>query len=364
METAPPVFIDNKPNFKVSETFNMKVNENNIKLMISYNDEIILFEAEEENIFPKIKYNLIQSFEELLKLDKYFRQFDNLKEVFESIKIMINNNNLSIIKEESIIKLIIKNFSTNKEFYLNLKSKEKSTSSDNSNIFPFISSLNKKIFDLENNIKEMNINFDNKLKKIEQKHKEEINIYKIRIEKIEKYFQRNIKLFNNSNIIQSNENELIYKWLDNRIPISVKLLLNAKIDDNFYKSFFDNCGNKTNTMIFIKTSDGERFGGYTSVKWPTKGCSKDDNSFLFSLDKKEKYKIINPKYAIGVRENEWISFGMDQNTAYDLFIYGKLKSEGGGSYKKYYDFSGDNFTLYEGKGIFKISNCEIYQIEF
>ena len=38
----------------------------------------------------------------------------------------------------------------------------------------YISSLNKKIFDLENNIKEMNINFDNKLKKIEQKHKEEI----------------------------------------------------------------------------------------------------------------------------------------------------------------------------------------------
>ena len=55
METAPPVFIDNKPNFKVSETFNMKVNENNIKLMISYNDEIILFEDQDVKLEVNMK---------------------------------------------------------------------------------------------------------------------------------------------------------------------------------------------------------------------------------------------------------------------------------------------------------------------
>ncbi len=349
MESAPSANYSLKINSE-NKTYNLQfaIKSDKLDISISNNSSISL------------SFNAAFTFVELSKINRYFRQFDNLKEVFESIKIMINNNNLSIIKEESIIKLIIKNFFTNKEFYLNLKSKEKSTSSDNSNIFPFISSLNKKIFDLENNIKEMNINFDNKLKQIEQKHKEEINIYKIRIEKIEKYFQRNIKLFNNSNIIQSNENELIYKWLDNRIPISVKLLLNAKIDDNFYKSFFDNCGNKTNTMIFIKTSDGERFGGYTSIKWPTKGCSKDDNSFLFSLDKKEKYKIIKPEHAIQT-ESSYFAFGRGS----DFYVYNNCKSyqsnyvNGTGTYDKI-----KNYELNGGERNFTVSRYEVYQIEY
>ena len=41
----------------------------------------------EENIFQRKEFNLYQSLEELIKIDKYFRQFDNLEEVFNSIKI-------------------------------------------------------------------------------------------------------------------------------------------------------------------------------------------------------------------------------------------------------------------------------------
>lgn len=354
---------DNKMNFNFTETFNIKVNDNNIKLSISYNDEIIYFEAEEENIFPKIEFGLFQSLKELLNIDRYFRQFDNLKEVFESLKIMINNKNLSIIKEENEIKLKIKNISTNKDFFIKLKLKEKDIKTEINNLIPYICSLNNKISNLENKMKEMKIDFDNKLKTMEQKHKDEIDRCNEKIMNLEKRIQKEINeklLFIDSNIIDMHEKDLICKWFENKTPISTKLLLNAKIDNNFYKSFFEYCGNKTNTMIFIKTTDGERFGGFTNIIWPINGTAKDNNSFLFSLSKKEKYKIINPEKAIRTSNNSWISFGCGN----DLYLYNNLMSQGGGTSKSNYDISGGVFSLNKGNNTFKLSNCEIYQIEF
>ena len=153
---------------------------------------------------------------------------------------------------------------------------------------------------------------------------------------------------------------MISEWFGDKNPISAKLLLDTKIDDNFYQTFFEKCGNVPNTMIFIKTTEGERFGGYTSVIWPNDGKSKDTESFLFSLSKKEKYKVINPDYAIGVSKNSYISFG-DGN---DLYIYNDSNSRGGGTYKSYYDISGGSYSLNRGKNTFNLLNCEIYQIEF
>lgn len=39
--------------FKIKESFNIQVNEKNFKLTISHNENIIFFEIEENNIFPK-----------------------------------------------------------------------------------------------------------------------------------------------------------------------------------------------------------------------------------------------------------------------------------------------------------------------
>ena len=340
-------------NFKVSEIFDI----NDIKLTISYNDDIILFKAEEKeaNVFPKKEFSLIQSLKDLLDIDRYFRQFDNLKEVFDSIKILINNKNISIIKKDKEVSIKMKNLNTNKEFFINLKLKEKDFQSEMKDIIPYISSLNNKITNLENQIKEMKNDFNNKLKS-------ELDSYKKQIEEyIDKNYIKKRKLkFNGSKIIQENENELISKWFGDKNPISAKLLLDAKIDDNFYQTFFEKCGNVPNTMIFIKTTEGERFGGYTSVIWPNDGKSKDTESFLFSLSKKEKYKVINSDNAIDVVKNDYISFGC----GHDLWIYNGLKSNGGGTGQTNYDIPGHRCSLNRGKNYFEILNCEIYQIVF
>ena len=167
--TSPPNALENKINFSSTETFNIQINEQKFKLKISYNEKIMFFEIEEENDFQRKEYNLYQSLEELMKIDKYFRQFDNLNEVFNSIKILILNKNLTIIKEDKLMKIKINNPTLNKEFFINIPLKEKDLKSEIDSLIPYVISLNDKINNLEKTIKEIKIEFENKIKIIKKK---------------------------------------------------------------------------------------------------------------------------------------------------------------------------------------------------
>ena len=347
-----PLLSKNEIKFSISESFTIKGNnDNNIRLKISYNEKIIFFEAEEENVFPKQEFNLYQSLEQLTKIDRYFRQFDELKEVFEFIKTIISKNNLSVVKEENKMKLKLSNPLINKDIIINLTLKAKDIKSEVESPIPYITSLNKKIDSLENQIKDMKIEFDNKLKDM-----------KAELDEIKNKFENKIpNLFQGSQIIDDNDKNIIMSWFDKKI-ISTELLLNAEINDNFLQAFFSKCINRKNTMIFIRTTDNLRFGGFTSVIWPTNGNSSDKESFVFSLTNRQKYKILNADRALEVFEGSWISFGPGM----DLYLHNRLKTIGGATIKSSYDIPSNKngFYLNGGKDNFKLSNCEIYQINF
>ena len=165
--TSPPNALENKIKFSSTETFNIQINEQKYKLKISYNEKIMFFEIDEENVFQRKEFNLYQSLEELIKIDKYFRQFDNLNEVFNSIKILILNKNLTIIKEDKLMKIKINNLTLNKEFFINIPLKEKDLKSEIDS--SYVISFNDKINNLEKTIKEIKIEFENKIKIIEKK---------------------------------------------------------------------------------------------------------------------------------------------------------------------------------------------------
>ena len=347
-----PLLSKNEIKFSISESFTIKGNnENNIRLKISYNEKIIFFEAEEENVFPKQEFNLYQSLEQLTKIDRYFRQFDELKEVFEFIKTIISKNNLSVVKEENRMKLKLSNPLINKDIIINLTLKAKDIKSEVESLIPYINFLNNKIDSLENQIKDMKIEFDNKLKDM-----------KAELDEIKNKFENKIpNLFQGSQIIDDNDKNIIMSWFDKKI-ISTELLLNAEINDNFLQAFFSKCINRKNTMIFIRTTDNLRFGGFTSVIWPTNGNSSDKESFVFSLTNRQKYKILNADRALEVFEGSWISFGPGM----DLYLHNRLKTIGGATIKSSYDIPSNKngFYLNGGKDNFKLSNCEIYQINF
>ena len=227
-------------------------------------------------------------------------------------------------------------------YLLKLGLKEKDVKSEVESLIPYIGSLNKKINDLEDTIKNMKIEFDNKLNELKKE--------------IEKNYKKSY--FKGSNIIPSYEEDFILSWFEKK-PISINLLLNAEINDDFLSQFFNKCGNIKNTMIFVKTTENLIFGGFTSVVWPTDGTATDTKSFIFSVSNRAKYKVINTEYAIGVGQNSYISIGSGN----DFYLYNNLKSQGGGTVKGYYDIP-ETYILNGGKNAFKLTNCEVYQINF
>ena len=94
-----------------------------------------------------------------------------------------------------------------------------------------------------------------------------------------------IKTFNSK--IDFDEN-LVKSWLDNKFFIA-ELLFRKTKDGSEIKNFHEKCDNKGNTIIFIETKKGNKFGGYTTLSWGGSGSKKDKSAFLFSFNNKEKY---------------------------------------------------------------------------
>ena len=71
-----------------------------------------------------------------------------------------------------------------------------------------------------------------------------------------------------------------------------------------------------NTYInfVIKTTKGRLFGGYTDQIWKDDNRAiRDENAFVFSIDKKKKYSIKQPECAIGLNKKRYLIFGWDNN---------------------------------------------------
>ena len=90
-----------------------------------------------------------------------------------------------------------------------------------------------------------------------------------------------------------------------------------------------------------------------------KRAKRDENSFIFSLNNKKKYKIINNGNSIGVGQNDWFSFSYGS----DLYLYNNCFQRGGGTYKTYYDIP-STYELNGGKPTFKVSIYEVYHVQY
>ena len=125
-------------------------------------------------------------------------------------------------------------------------------------------------------------------------------------------------------------------------------------------TFYQKCKNKCPTILFFKTTNGARFGGFTTQFWPENNQNEDEKSFVFSLDKKEKYKVIDTKNAL-YGSAEFFQFGTccfricnkctSVNTNYI--------NDG----KNFYDIP-SNYGLTGGDKNFIISSYEVYQVEY
>ena len=140
-----------------------------------------------------------------------------------------------------------------------------------------------KIINLENkinNLTERIIFLENKLEKLESK--KEVNLHGTtgKILKTEEEFK---ELF--SFISGNNERQF-------------RLLYSPTFDANTKEDFHKKCDNKGSTIVLVETSNGRRFGGFTSLSWKSNNqWVNDPCACIFSFDTHKKYKLLLPQYS-------------------------------------------------------------------
>ena len=331
--------------FDLSESFEITTDNKIYELKISYNEQLMFFEIKEKNAFLKDEFNLYTNLKELGDINRFFNQFETIKQVFNTIKKLINKKNISIIQEEKKMKIKIINPIDDEEFFINVNSKEKDTKSEINSIIACVNSLTQKVQNLENKVNILENKLNELIKEKEEKKKKEL------YEKYQIY---------KSSVINKDEIDLFMNWFDKK-PTKIKLLLDSKIDGDSTQTFYNKCSNKFPTVVLVKTTKGRRFGGYCSIGWENTNSNfkKDINNFIFSLDKKKKYKIKKPENGIYTSSGTFAFGG-----GFDFCIRNNCTSNNNN-----FNYNGETYETKEryelnGEHNFTVSSYEVYQIEY
>ena len=306
----------------IEETFQIQsLMKNEYLIYLSIESETLLIKANTTNKFPSFTYQTKYQFEDIKKLNKYFRICDSINEVFMELKNIIKKNLSNIkINENSNNNLNLTfplpSFLT-QEVNFNIEKCLKDEKQTIEDLYKYIETLNKKI----KNIEENNINED-KIKNLENKI--------IELEKENKSLKENIKKIN----------EYLFS----------KSIFNSKIsfDEEMVKNWI---GKKFSTnLLFSISKNGSE---------PSEFHKTDSSTFLFSINNREKYTKRNNKYcSIYCRKDLAPSFGGDSNP--DIFCMGSCKK---GQICNTNTFATVK-ELNNGEQYFDVKEMEVYQIKF
>ena len=260
--------LNNMNNLEESQTLEFIENDIKINLSFLYNDKLIIFKVTHFSLPPN-EYELSISLEKLYHINRYFNNFDKSIDLINSLIETYNDKKLKIIFKENICNLIIYNPITKKTFELQLNKKEKNFNSQLEDLINIIKDDRKRIETLENKVAKL----ENIILELNKKEKEKNSF------------------FNESNILNEEEKNLLINWLEIK-PKNINLLLNSNRDGDSFEAFHRLCDGKAPTIGIIETTKGHKFGGFTTKFWNGKSnesnCISDNKAFIFSLDTKKK----------------------------------------------------------------------------
>ena len=142
--------------------------------------------------------------------------------------------------------------------------------------------------------------------------------------------------------------------------ITLNLLYKATVDSDKASVFHDKCDSATNSLVLIQSGNGKRFGGYTSCSWEGNQIEKkDEDAFVFSLDKMETYDVIQDEDAIGCYPKYGPVFLGCQIRIFDEFF-----KNGGTTFEKGMNYeTNEDFELTGGVKEFDVKEIEVYGVE-
>ena len=112
-------------------------------------------------------------------------------------------------------------------------------------------------------------------------------------------------------------------------------------------------------MVLIETDKGKRFGGFTTSSWSGECIEKrDEDSFIFSLNKMKIYENIPGELAIGCYPNYGPIF-----LGCQIRIYDNAFSKGGTTFEKGLNFNTqEDYELTDGERTFNVKEIEVYEV--
>ena len=156
------------------------------------------------------------------------------------------------------------------------------------------------------------------------------------------------------------ELELITKMM-NKInkKVIINLLYKATADSDKAQAFHEKCDKAQSSLVLIETDKGKRFGGFTTSSW-SGDCidKKDEDAFIFSLDKMKVYRNIPGEDAIGCYPNFGPIF-----LGCQIRIYDNAFSKGGTTFEKGSNYeTEEDYELTGGDREFNVKEIEVYEV--
>ena len=299
------------------------------------------------NLYDNVNNEVIQYFEEK---QKKLREEENLlKEKLQ--------NEVTKFKEklENLLSECNKILKINEKIKKGIEKIKKENENSTRKILSYVSKMNK-------NQKEINTLLNQSMTNLQINfEKEKCNI------KYEEYkFGPKSILWNISNILNENDALLIISWLPKK-PLKFNLLFDTKRDGDNSSTFHDKCDGKCPTLIVIKSSIGYVFGGYVTSPWNANNSNINaPNSFIFSLNQKQKYNASS--------ENNYIINGGSRNNQQDSIMFKigccdiQVKHNCTSNNQNYTNC--DRFSvpskniLNGGNAYYTVSNLEVYEVKY
>ena len=364
--------ITNYQNYQTYENINYDNNNNNITTTntnydYNLNGAVEVQQTQNNTYETSIKTNEMETLTLPLRLSQREKKVDENKYLLEiealKNQIKILKEEITILKTKTVEKTVVKTVDNSKEILIlqqeieRLKKIEiyfenykRQKEEEISKLKLRIEELLKDNKNLELMIAEIKLKMSEYMKESKEKQKQTLTIQDTRLEIIK------------GDILQSPaELELLTrKMCKDYGKITLNLLYKATVDSDKASVFHNKCDSASNSLVLVQATNGKRFGGYTSCSWEGNSIEKkDEDAFVFSLDKMEVYDIIPGEDAIGCYPKYGPVFLGCQIRIYDEFF-----KNGGTTFEKGANYdTEEDFELTGGLKNFQIKEIEVYSVE-
>ena len=165
-----------------------------------------------------------------------------------------------------------------------------------------------------------------------------------------------------SKIINGNKNYIktLKNWINPSKKIKAELLYRLSENGDKYSAFHELCDNKGPTLTLFHVNDENIVGIYTPLSWDSTSKWKNDmDTFIFNLNKNQKYKKIKADYSIycSSLEGPYVSnFGCDYSYSMKSIKHNANKIN------EYYDNASEILPINNQEKIYNLIETEVYKI--